>query len=105
MADTPADMVAAGGGRQPLLFAVPRIRVIRSRKRGDSAELGNGQGTITRFSRLGESDRWQIVPAAVSGGVDLYNLMIDSIAVRIHRNAGAAKSKPATGKSGCSLVG
>ena len=105
MAGKPGDVGANGKDNRLFLEAVLWIMRTGSPWRDLPTELGNWHTTYTRFSRWGESGRWQTILNAVSGDKDLEVLMIDSTVVRAHQHAAGAQKKRGIRKSGAREAG
>ena len=105
MAGKPGDVGRSGEDNRRFMEAVLWIMRTGSPWRDLPAELGNWHTTYTRFTRWGESGRWQMILDAVSGDKDLEVLMIDSTVVRTHQHAAGAQKKPAHRKSGARAAG
>lgn len=56
-------------------------------------ELGNWHTTYTRFARWKKTGVWGRILGAVSDGVDLEEVFIDSTAIRAHLHAAGAQKK------------
>ncbi|MEZ0469861.1 hypothetical protein AB6713_04580 [Luteimonas sp. B3_2_R+30] len=58
-------------------------------------ELGNWHTIYTRFARLKKTEVWGRILDAVSDGVDLEEVFIDSTAIRAHLHAAGAQKNVA----------
>ncbi len=64
------------------------------------ARFGARDTAFQRFNRWAEKGTWARIMEALGGDADLEALLIDSTAVRAHRNATGARKKAATRPSG-----